>query len=97
MIQAARSMRSALKRIEVSDLSVELSESNLEAERARFSAGTATNYDVLSRIDELNRARQDALNARLDYVRGLLEIQTLNGEILPAYGIALAHSNASKG
>lgn len=97
VIQAARSMRSALKRIEVSDLSVELSESNLEAERARFSAGTATNYDVLSRIDELNRARQDALNARLDYVRGLLEIQTLNGEILPAYGIALAHSNASKG
>jgi len=97
VIQAARSMRSALKRIDVSDLSVELSESNLEAERARFSAGTATNYDVLSRIDELNRARQDALNARLDYVRGLLEIQTLNGEILPAYGIGLAHRNASHG
>ena len=71
--------------------------SRREAGRARCSAGTATHYDVLSRIDELNRARQDALNARLDYVRGLLEIQTLNGEILPAYGIALAHSNASKG
>ena len=90
VIQAARSMRSALKRIEVSDISVELSEANLDAEQARFQVGRSTNYDVLSRIDELNRARQDALNARLDYVRGLLEIQTLNGEILPAYGMALA-------
>ena len=90
VIQAARSMRSALKRIEVSDLSVELSEANLDAEQARFQVGRSTNYDVLSRIDELNRARQDALNARLDYVRGLLEIQTLNGEILPAFGMELA-------
>lgn len=90
VIRASQSMRTAIKRIDVADLSVELAEDNLEAEQARFDVGRSTNYDVLLRLDELNQAKQEALNARLDYVKALLDLQALNGEILPAYGLDVA-------
>ena len=90
VITAANNLRSSAKRVDVSDVSVELAEENLSAEQARFDAGRSTNYDVLQRIDELDRARQDALTARLDYVKALVQLQALNGEILPAFGLELS-------
>jgi len=92
VIRAAQSMRTAQKRIEVADISVELAEDNLDAEQARFDVGRTTNYDVLFRLDALNQAKQEALNARIDYIKALLELQSLNGEILPAYGLDVTAS-----
>ena len=88
VIRAANTLRTAGKSIEVNDLSYELAQKNLDAERARFEAGIATNYDVLLRLDEVDAAAAGALSAEINYLKALAELQALNGEILPAYGLA---------
>ena len=87
VVEAASVLRTAGKMIDVSELSYELAQDNLEAEQARFKVGRATNYDVLLRLDEVDRAATEALDARITYLKALAELQALNGELLPAYGL----------
>jgi outer membrane protein TolC len=89
VIRAANNLRSAAKRHELAKLSVELAEQNLAAEQARFDVGRSTNYDVLFRIDELTAAQTTVLQAGIDYLKAKVELQSLTGEILPAYGLDL--------
>ncbi len=89
VIRAVNNQRSAEKRYELAQLSVELAEQNLAAEQARFEVGRSTNYDVLFRIDELTAAQATALQAQIDYLKAKVELQALTGEILPAYGLDL--------
>ena len=101
VVRAANQMRSAGKRMEVTQFSVDLAKENLEAERARYSVGRSTSYEVLFRMDELALAESNALRAQIDYLLALTELQTLTGELLPAYGIELlknpgAGASASK-
>lgn len=91
VIRSANALRSAQKRMEVAEVSVELSEENLRAEQARFEYGRSTNYDVLSRIDELQTAQSNALSARIEYLKARAQLHALTGEILPAYGLRMAH------
>jgi outer membrane protein TolC len=94
VIRATSSLRTASKRIEVSEVSVELAQQNLDAEQARFDVGRSTNYDVMFRIDELSRARATALGAQIDYLKAMVQLQALTGELLPAYGLDLASARA---
>lgn len=87
VIRATNSLRTAAKRISVTELSVELAEENLRAEQARFDVGRSTNFDVLKRLEELDLARANALSAQIEYLKATVELQALNGEILPAYGL----------
>ena len=89
VVRAANQMRSAGKRMEVTQFSVDLAKENLEAERARYAVGRSTSYEVLFRMDELALAESNALRAQIDYLLALTELQTLTGELLPAYGIEL--------
>lgn len=89
VIRATNNLRSAAKRYELANLSVELAEQNLAAEQARFDVGRSTNYDVLFRIDELTASQATALQAQIDYLKAKVELQALTGEILPAYGLDL--------
>jgi outer membrane protein TolC len=89
VIRSASSLRTAGKRLEVAQLSVELAQQNLEAEQARFDVGRSTNYDVLFRIDELSKAQASALSAQIDYLKARAQLQALTGEILAAYGLDL--------
>jgi outer membrane protein TolC len=86
VIRAANSLRTAGKVMDVSQISVELAQENLAAEQARFEVGRSTNYDVLLRLEELDRAWAQALSAQVNYLKALVQLQALNGEILPAYG-----------
>ncbi|MEM6295449.1 MAG: TolC family protein [Myxococcota bacterium] len=88
VVRAASSLRTAGKSIEVSEISLELALDNLEAEQARFDVGRSTNFDVLQRVDDVDTAAASALNARIGYLKALAQLQALNGEILPAYGLA---------
>lgn len=88
VIRAASSLRTAGKSIEVAEVSLELAQDNLEAEQARFDVGRATNFDVLQRLDEIDTAAASALSAQINYLKALAQLQALNGEILPAYGLA---------
>jgi outer membrane protein TolC len=89
VIRAANGLRTASKVMEVADISLELAKENLEAEQARFEVGRSTNYDVLLRLDQVDQAAAQALNAQITYLKALVQLQALNGEILPAYGIDL--------
>lgn len=86
VIRAANSLRTAGKVMDVAQISVELAQENLAAEQARFEVGRSTNYDVLLRLDELDKAWASALSAQVGYLKALVQLQALNGEILPAYG-----------
>jgi outer membrane protein TolC len=86
VIRAANSLRTAGKVMDVAQISVELAQENLAAEQARFEVGRSTNYDVLLRLDELDRQWAAALSAQVNYLKALVQLQALNSEILPAYG-----------
>jgi outer membrane protein len=86
VIRAANSLRTAGKVMDVAQISVELAQENLAAEQARFEVGRSTNYDVLLRLDELDKAWASALSAQVGYLKALVQLQALNSEILPAYG-----------
>lgn len=87
VIRAANSLRTAGKVMDVAQISVDLAKDNLAAEQARFEVGRSTNYDVLLRLDELDKAQAAALSAQVNYLKALAQLQALNGEILPAYGL----------
>jgi hydrophobe/amphiphile efflux-1 (HAE1) family protein len=89
VVRTTNALRSAQKRLELAELSVELAGQNLATERARFDVGRATNYDVLFRIDELAKAESSVLQAQIDYLDAKLELQRMTGTILPAYGLDL--------
>lgn len=97
VVRAANQMRSAGKRMEVTEFSVGLAKENLEAERARYAVGRSTSYEVLFRLDELALAESNALRAQIDYLLALTELQTLTGELLPAYGIELMKGGRAAG
>jgi outer membrane protein len=88
VIRAANGLRITGKQIDVSELSLELALENLEAEQARFEVGRATSYNVLERLDEVDIAAAAALSAQVQYLKTLVQLQALTGEILPAYGLA---------
>ena len=69
------------------ELSHELARENLEAEETKLQAGRASAYDVLLRLEDADEAATEALRARTDYLEALVELQALNGEILPVYGL----------
>jgi outer membrane protein TolC len=87
VIRAANSLRTASKVMDVAEISVELAKDNLAAEQARFEVGRSTNYDVLLRLDELDKAQAAALSAQITYLKALAQLQAFSGEILPAYGL----------
>lgn len=89
VIRAANGLRTASKVMDVAEISLELARENLEAEQARFEVGRSTNYDVLQRLDQVDLAAAQALSAQINYLKALVQLQALNGEILPAYGIDL--------
>lgn len=94
VIRSVNAMRNASARLTITSESVRLAEANLRAEEARFRVGRSTSYDVLFRQDELALAQFNALSAQIDYLRATVELQTLTGELLPAYGLELATNTA---
>ncbi len=89
VIRAANSVRMTSTRMELARVSVELAQDNLSAEQARFEVGRATNFEVMQRLDQLDAAQRDALSAQVEYLKALVQLQALNSEILPAYGLEL--------
>ncbi len=87
VIRAANSLRTTGKVMDVAQISVDLAQENLKAEQARFDVGRSTNFDVLLRLDELDKAQAAALSAQVNYLKALAQLQALNSEILAAYGL----------
>ena len=87
VVDAVNSVRTARKRIEVSETSIRLAEQNIEVEQARFQAGRATNFDVLQRQNELEQSRLSYARAVVDYLQALTLLDSLTGDLLRRSGV----------
>jgi outer membrane protein TolC len=89
ILRATRSILTASKRVDLGRHEVAFAEKNLEAERARFQAGRATNNDVLLRQQELKDAETRLLRATVDQSESEVTLAAATTEVLDRYGIVL--------
>jgi outer membrane protein TolC len=87
--RVATALRVAAQRIEVAHRGVGAAERSLEAERARYDTGRATNHDVLRRQEELEVAQLREVRAAIDYLKAEAALDALTGELLERHGLAL--------
>ncbi|HEX7505730.1 MAG TPA: TolC family protein [Polyangia bacterium] len=89
VLRTVRSIRTASARVELGRREVEFAQLNLDAERARFHAGRATNNDVLLRQQELKDAETRLLRATVDQNESEVSLAAATAEILERYGVML--------
>jgi outer membrane protein TolC len=65
------------QRIETTRLARELSEQRLDAEQKRFEVGMSTNFNVIQAQRDLAVARNNELQAQLDYQLALIQFETV--------------------
>jgi outer membrane protein TolC len=94
LVVAVKQAQAARKRFELGARAIELANKNIDAEKARFELGRATNFDVLQRQDELEQAQLRQARALIDYLSALADIDALTGDILGSYGITLEQVGA---
>jgi outer membrane protein TolC len=78
---AVRTLQGAGQRVELSDLTVELAQQTLAAEVALRDAGRGLEREVLQAQSTLIQMRLNALRARVNYRKALVELQGLRGEL----------------
>jgi outer membrane protein len=89
VIRLAAAQRVAARRVEVTRAGTRAAEGSLQAERARFDAGRATNHDLLRRQEELEVAQLREARAVIDYLRAEAALDALTGENLERHGLSL--------
>jgi outer membrane protein TolC len=89
VLRAARSARTANQRSELGRREVEFAKQNLDAERARFHAGRATNNDVLLRQQELKDAEKRLLRATIDQSEAEVALAAATADVLDEFGVVL--------
>lgn len=89
LVRAIKQAEIAQKRAEIGQQVIDLAAQNIEAEKARFTLGRATNFDVLQRQEELQQAQLTQALAIGDYLRAVATIDALTGDLLARYGITL--------
>ena len=75
--QAAMQLEQNRQRIETTRLGRELSEQRLDAEQKRFEVGMSTNFNVIQAQRDLAVARNNELQAQLDYQLALIAYETV--------------------
>ena len=65
-------------------------EIQLSSERDRYATGLSTNFLVLTRQNDLSRARLDEISARTDYETARTELARATGTLIQQRGIDLA-------
>lgn len=76
-----RTLVSARRNVELSDLNVRLAEETLSAESARLAEGRSLQKDLIAAQRELDQARADAEKARTDWLIALVELERLKGAL----------------
>jgi outer membrane protein len=79
----------AKRRIDVLAPTTDHAALDLEAERARFEVGRATNFDVLRRQEELATAKLRQARARTDYLKSMAALGAVTDDILDRYQVVL--------
>lgn len=87
--QAMAQIELAKRRVVLSQRAIDLANENIRIETDRFNLGKSTNFDVLNRLEELRQAELRKAQAMIDWHKAEAVVQSLTGQILPAYGIQL--------
>ena len=72
------------KRVDATRASRALAEKRLEAEEKKFQAGMTTNFFVLQAQRDLNQARNNELQALIDYLKSVVDYET--AQVAPLTG-----------
>lgn len=86
---AVRSVETNRASVEISALATQLSEQQYQLERARFDAGLSTSRRVLEAQDDLETARVNELQSRVNLRIALSQLQRLEASSLPRYNIQI--------
>jgi len=92
VLDAAAALETAEQRIDAARASREAAEIQLAAERDRFATGLTTNFLVLTRQNDLSRARLDEISARTDYRRARTEMARASGSLIEGRGIEITEA-----
>src|SRR5207247_7189836 len=82
VLDAAAALETAGQRIEASRSAREAAEVQLHSERERYAAGLSTNFLVLTRQNDLSRARLDEIAALTDYRKARTAMARATGSLL---------------
>jgi outer membrane protein TolC len=82
--EAARMVTANSKRVEATRASRALAEKRLEAEEKKFQAGMTTNFFVLQAQRDLNQARNNELQALIDYLKSVVNFEA--AQVAPLAG-----------
>jgi outer membrane protein TolC len=89
MALAIAQIELAKRRVVLSQRAIDLAIENIRIETDRFNLGKATNFDVLNRLEEQRQAELRKAQAMIDWHKAETVVQTLTGELLPAFGISV--------
>jgi outer membrane protein len=87
VLDAAAALETAGQRIEAARSGRAAAEVQLAAEKDRYATGLSTNFLVLTRQDDLSRARLDEISALTDYRTARTEMARAAGSLLEERGI----------
>jgi outer membrane protein TolC len=87
VVVAVFQVRTTAKRIEATRLATRFAQQALDAERAKFDVGRATNFNVLERQNELKQTQLDEARAAVDYLATVAQLEALTGRVLDHYHI----------
>jgi len=87
VLDAAAALETTGQRIEAARAGREAAEIQLSAERDRYDAGRSTNFLVLTRQNDLSRARLDEISALTLYRNARTEMARATGSLLEERGI----------
>ncbi|HXD74092.1 MAG TPA: TolC family protein [Vicinamibacterales bacterium] len=89
VLNAATALDTAASRIQSTRAGLQAATTQLQAEQERFSAGTSTNFLVLTRQNDLQQAQSAAISALADYRKALAEFARASGTLLSDRGITV--------
>lgn len=87
VLDAVAAVETARQRIEAARSGREAAEVQLSAERDRYEAGLSTNFLILTRQNDLSRARLDEISALTDYRTARTELGRATGQLIEDAGI----------
>jgi outer membrane protein TolC len=86
---AARNVESGVKRVAAARSNTSLQRQTLEAEQRKYDNGMSTSFEVLQIQTDLSNAQLSEIQAMLDYVKSLAEVERAQGTLLEARGLTL--------
>lgn len=94
VLDAAAGLETAEQRIAAAAAAREAAQVQLDAERERFAVGLSTNFLVLTRQNELSRARLDEIASLYDYRNARTAVARATGTLLADHGIDVMEGTA---